>query len=205
MNAIVQTINSAGREFIDFALPMLIQSSVLILILLLIDIALRRKVRAVFRYWIWMLVLLKLVLPTSLWSPVSFGTWFGDALEAPTIVLRETPDLEQSPATSTAQPQAKAPDRASGTTIPPDFIEDIRPSRTATPSHLAPTPTHNPQEVPAPIQTPSAPPATELAASTPTLDWPALVLLGWLAVVIALSLLLLQRALFVKGLSLIHI
>jgi len=200
MNAIVQTINSAGREFIDFALPMLIQSSVLILILLLIDIALRRKVRAVFRYWIWMLVLLKLVLPTSLWSPVSFGTWFGDALEAPTIVLRETPDLEQSPATSTAQPQAKAPDRASGTTIPPDFIEDIRPSRTATPSHLAPTPTHNPQEVPAPIQTPSAPPATELAASTPTLDWPALVLLGWLAVVIALSLLLLQRALFVKGL-----
>jgi hypothetical protein len=89
MSAVVQTINSAGRAFISLALPMLIQSSVLILILLLLDLVSRRKVRAVFRYWIWMLVLLKLLLPPSLWSPISFGTWFGRTLEVPTVALQE--------------------------------------------------------------------------------------------------------------------
>ena len=57
MNAIIDIINAAGRAFVDFALPMLIQSGVLILILLAVDLVLRRKVRAIFRYWIWMLVL----------------------------------------------------------------------------------------------------------------------------------------------------
>ena len=61
MNTIVEHINSAGRIFVEFALPMLIQSSVLIAILLLVDLLLRKKVKAVFRYWIWMLVLAKLV------------------------------------------------------------------------------------------------------------------------------------------------
>jgi len=84
MNAIVETLNAAGRAFVDFALPMLIQSSLLIVALLLFDLVLRRRVRAVFRYWVWMLVLVKLVLPPSLGSPVSVGTWLGDELEAPT-------------------------------------------------------------------------------------------------------------------------
>jgi len=60
---------------------MLIQSSLLIGILLLADTLLRQRVRAVFRYWIWMLVLVKLVLPPSLGSPLSLGTWLGDKLE----------------------------------------------------------------------------------------------------------------------------
>ena len=36
MNASVQTINSAGRAFVGFAWPMLIQSSVLIVVLLVV-------------------------------------------------------------------------------------------------------------------------------------------------------------------------
>ena len=97
MNAIVQTLNTAGRAFVDFAVPMLIQSSLLILILLAVDAVLRKRVRAVFRYWIWMLVLVKLVLPPSLWSPVSVGTWFGDKLEVPTAALLEAPSLRRLP------------------------------------------------------------------------------------------------------------
>ena len=80
MNAILEQVNSAGLWFVEFALPMLVQSGVLILILLLTDFALRKKVRAVFRYWIWLLVLLKLVLPTSLSTPLSSGYFFGDQL-----------------------------------------------------------------------------------------------------------------------------
>ena len=73
MNCVIEQINSAGRAFIDFAWPMLWQSSILIVILLFLDFLLHKKVRAVFRYWLWMLILIKLVLPVSLWSPVSIG------------------------------------------------------------------------------------------------------------------------------------
>ncbi len=80
MTAILEQINSTGKIFVEFALPMLVQSSVLILILLLTDFALRKKVRAVFRYGIWLLVLLKLLLPTSLSAPLSLGYFFGEGL-----------------------------------------------------------------------------------------------------------------------------
>ena len=50
MNMILETLNKAGLKFVEFASPMLIQSSLLILILLAADILLRKKVRAVFRY-----------------------------------------------------------------------------------------------------------------------------------------------------------
>ena len=77
MDSIISYLNSAGKTFIDFALPMLIQSSVLILILLGLDLILRRKVRAVFRYCVWLLVLVKLVLPTTLSAPTGLGYWLG--------------------------------------------------------------------------------------------------------------------------------
>ena len=81
MDMLLETLNNAGSKFVEFALPMLIQSSLLILIILAADLLLKKKVRAVFRYWIWMLVLVKLVLPVSLYSPLSLGSWFGEKIE----------------------------------------------------------------------------------------------------------------------------
>ena len=81
MDMILEAFNNAGLKFVEFASPMLIQSSLLILILLAGDFLLRKKVRAVFRYWIWMLVLIKLMLPVSLYSPLSLGSWFGEKIE----------------------------------------------------------------------------------------------------------------------------
>ena len=115
MNAVVETINTAGRAFVDFSLPMLIQSSVLIVILLAVDAILRRKVRAVFRYWIWMLVLVKLVLPPSLGSPVSVGTWFGDTLEVPTASL-----FEPEPPRAVEPEATQLPPTISAILSPPD-------------------------------------------------------------------------------------
>ncbi|MFC1635557.1 M56 family metallopeptidase, partial [Planctomycetota bacterium] len=110
MNAIFETVNSVGVRFVDFALPMLIQSSVLILILLLADALLRKKVRAVFRYWIWMVVLLKLVLPTSLSSPVSLGRWFGDELASVEITQRiAEPEAKVVPSLPVAAPSPSNP------------------------------------------------------------------------------------------------
>jgi len=81
MNAFIEQINSVGKMFVDFASPMLIQSSVLIIILLVLDTLLRKRIRAVFRYWIWMIVLIKLILPPSLSLPTSPSYWFGDKIE----------------------------------------------------------------------------------------------------------------------------
>jgi beta-lactamase regulating signal transducer with metallopeptidase domain/outer membrane lipoprotein-sorting protein len=91
MDIVIEQINSAGKAFVDFAWPMLWQASVLIAILLAVDWLLRRKVRAVFRYWLWMLVLAKLFLPTTLSSPVSIGLLTGNALPAINIAAIEQP------------------------------------------------------------------------------------------------------------------
>jgi len=66
MNGVIGYLNSTGEAFAGFAGRMLLQSSILILVLLCLDILLRRRGRAVSRYCVWMLVLIKLLLPTSL-------------------------------------------------------------------------------------------------------------------------------------------
>ena len=128
MNAILEQINSASLKFVEFALPMFIQSVVLIVILLLADFVLRKKVRAVFRYWIWLLVLVKLVLPTSLSSPMSLGYFFGDSLtyvdtnEAPAepqANLVEPEPVNFPPFVDIADMQA---DRFTQTAPPPPLI-----------------------------------------------------------------------------------
>ena len=188
MNAIVHTLNTAGRAFVEFAVPMLIQSSLLILILLAVDAILRRRVRAVFRYWIWMLVLVKLVLPPSLWSPVSFGTWFGDKLEVPIYVHAvpepSVPDEEDQDGFATKS----SPAAADILLRPPwRFVES--PGLEPTIARSAPTLTEAVNE-PAPID----------RLPGMSLDWQGLVLLVWAGVVAALLLLLAQRMFFVRGL-----
>jgi beta-lactamase regulating signal transducer with metallopeptidase domain len=191
MNAIYETVNSLGIRFVDFALPMLVQSSMLILILLLADALMRKKVRAVFRYWIWMVVLLKLVLPSSMSSPVSLGRWFGDEL-AYVDITQQTAKPESKadvmpPAPLTA-PIATNPEPAESVRYAPivspplpdtpveTILPEIKPALTA----------------PKPIVPPAAP--------MPPLRWQGILFLLWLAVVIMMGLFLLQRAVFVRGL-----
>ncbi len=196
MNVVVETINGAGGAFVDFALPMLVQSSVLVVILLLVDAALRKRVRAVFRYWIWMLVLAKLVLPASLGSPVSIGRWLGDPLTAPTVALYEL--SERQPTAPTAEPRSVADSVLSHD--PPTFL--VKP---ASPTEDRYLPAAHPQAAgtqagmdPEPLSGSVAIPSTP--APAPSLSWQGLVLLSWAAVAAALLLLLLWRSFFVRGL-----
>jgi beta-lactamase regulating signal transducer with metallopeptidase domain/HEAT repeat protein len=80
MNAVIEFLNQSGGLFIGFAGMMLLQSSVVILVIFAADELLRNRVRAVIRYFLWLLVLLKFVLPPSLALPSSPAYW-----------LRETP------------------------------------------------------------------------------------------------------------------
>jgi len=174
MNAILEQINTIGKSFVGFALPMLAQSSILIVILLLADFFLRRKVRAVFRYWMWMLVLIKLILPASLSSPLSVGYLFGDRLTS-LHVTPINPAHPQLPSTITT-PIIDLSNIPAGTHTPPaapvTFGTEIIPAEAVPP--------------------PPVPPIS--------LSWQGIIFLLWLAVVIVMGLLLLQRAIFVKGL-----
>jgi beta-lactamase regulating signal transducer with metallopeptidase domain len=66
MELVINFLNTCGRHWTALALPMLVQSSVLILLLLALETVLRRRVRAAVRYALWLLVWIKLVLPPTL-------------------------------------------------------------------------------------------------------------------------------------------
>ncbi len=63
MGTTFEFINSIGGAFVRFAWPVFVQSSAVIVLLLAADLVLRERVRAVRRYWLWMLVFVALVLP----------------------------------------------------------------------------------------------------------------------------------------------
>src|SRR5213593_1593157 len=71
----IHALNHLGAHLTGFAFSMLVQSSLLIAALFLLDLALRKKVRAVVRYPLWILVLVKLVLPPSLAAPTGLAYW----------------------------------------------------------------------------------------------------------------------------------
>jgi beta-lactamase regulating signal transducer with metallopeptidase domain len=62
---------------------MLLQASLLIVVLFLLDLAFQRYARAVVRYGLWLLVLVKLVLPPSLALPTSIGYWLDTGKQPP--------------------------------------------------------------------------------------------------------------------------
>jgi hypothetical protein len=82
----VSFLNNYSGIFVRFSGIMLAQSGILILILLILDLLLRRKVRAVFRYCLWMLLLAKLVLPVGLSLPYTPAYWAGNLLPETNIL-----------------------------------------------------------------------------------------------------------------------
>ena len=69
-------------HFASYAGAMLMQSSLVILLLLAADVLLRHRVRPAVRYAIWMLALVKLLLPPTLTSPTSPTYWLSAQLRA---------------------------------------------------------------------------------------------------------------------------
>jgi len=96
MGSFVELVNYCGKVFISSMGLMLIQSSLLIAILFGLDILLRKRIRSVFRYCLWMLVLVKLVLPSNLSVPFSMGYWMGNAFDRVESSLPDISDLRHS-------------------------------------------------------------------------------------------------------------
>jgi len=82
INNLLIGLNNVGRLFCDYAASAFVQSALLVIVLFVVDLLLRKRVRAVFRYCLWLLVLVKLVLPPTLSSPTGIGYWAGDHFPA---------------------------------------------------------------------------------------------------------------------------
>ncbi|MDH4241749.1 MAG: right-handed parallel beta-helix repeat-containing protein, partial [Phycisphaerae bacterium] len=175
MNQIINdsliVLNDTGSGFCNHSLSMFAQSGVLIILLLIIDFMLRKKVRAVFRYCVWMLVFIKLILPPTLSLPTGIGYWCGSSLSPTKIMSKPTVD-SMSPAEA----------------IVPDTSEDF--ALSTTPSQTRPF-----QTTPATIA-----PVTPAVSNLPPITWQAMVFLFWLLGAIVFSVLLIQRIFFVLGL-----
>ena len=171
ISASLTALNSIGSVFWDYAAAMFVQASLLIVLLWVIDRLLRKRVSATFRYCLWMLVLVKLVLPPMLSLPTGIGYW------CPNYLSTASPVSEQ----------LSSPVRAS-------------PAETPASSHPVP-PAEIPQAQPSELFSQEAPFATATAVSNrPSVSWRAVVFLGWVAGVLIISVLLIRRVRVVKEL-----
>jgi beta-lactamase regulating signal transducer with metallopeptidase domain len=175
----VSLINHTSSEFIRFSWAMLWQSSVLVLILLLANWLLRRRVRAVYRYCLWMLLLFKLVLPVEWALPCSPAYWAGNLF----------PEVETTVNAQASIPpvDTRRPHVSTG--------ESLRPPPAQTSSRNRPLT----ETIPLlPVASPTATPPME--PIQPTLSWQSFVSIGWLVTMLVMMGLLIQRAFFVTSL-----
>jgi len=80
INDCLASLNRVGDIFYSHAAATFIQATLLVVVLFCIDLLLRKRVRSVFRYCLWLLVLVKLVLPPTISLPTGIGYWAGDML-----------------------------------------------------------------------------------------------------------------------------
>ncbi len=181
----VEFINRIGAWYVDCGLVMLLQSSILIILLLIADRVMKQRVRAVVRYALWLLVLVKLVLPVGVavpWSPFYWLQLPEQTVVAPIASDMPGNNILSGPAITQDNPPAKL-------SIEPAVIE---PSPEPVVTSQA-TPEITPS--PAIVDQPGIP-----AHAGPELCWQAMVFLVWSIVVLILFALLLQRYWFVRSL-----
>jgi len=75
MTSAIENLNRLGGQFLHFAWPMLWQSSLLIALVFAVDFPLARKIRASVRHALWLVMLVKLVLPPALALPTGAAWW----------------------------------------------------------------------------------------------------------------------------------
>src|SRR5882724_8996730 len=86
MNSFIEILNQRGGNFLNFAWPMLWQSSLLIAALFAFDFLLRPKIRASIRYALWLVLLVKLCVPPTLALPTSPAWWLHKISPAVTAI-----------------------------------------------------------------------------------------------------------------------
>ena len=94
MNITWQAMNALSGHVASFAWQVFWQSSVLILALLCLDLLLSRRVRPSVRYALWLLVLLKLLIPPSFAIPSGIAWWIRPLTHQTISVALPSPSVE---------------------------------------------------------------------------------------------------------------
>ncbi len=175
MEEFATILNAGGAWFWRHSTAMLLQSSILIILLLVVDLLIRQRVRAVVRYGLWLLVMIKLLLPATLSTAVSIGAAFGNLW---------SPTLEQSAYTQKAFTDTRAVAGLAevGAGSEPRVETKRAQTGVSDPGYRA-------------VAQASAP-----AVVFPTLSWQGYVFMAWGIILLFLLGLLIQRVWFVKGL-----
>ncbi|MHC4124581.1 MAG: M56 family metallopeptidase, partial [Planctomycetota bacterium] len=173
MSMIFERFDGAGQLFVNWVGSMLLQSSLLILFLFAINFLLRNKIRAVIRYWLCVLILIKLVLPTSLSSPVSIGQLFDNRLSSTKVSGRVFESIPLN-LPIRLEPQIETAVKEKTTETSSDIKNEKKVSESA-------------------VYQPSA---------VITVSWPGVIFIAWCFTVILLVLLLFRRSIFVRKLVL---
>ena len=192
MNEMIDTLNSWGEGFAGFSAAMLIQSALLIAVVAVLDALLRRRVRAVVRHGLWMIVLVKLVLPVTLSAPTGIGYWISAGFVNPTVQLQpavtpsadDVTSLALAAATLEAAPPIESIGKSIGKNVSPRQSGEVLAQATHSQSPAGTV----------------AIVAPALAPAQAAITWQAVVLLVWAGIAAAMVLLLGQRAMFVGGL-----
>ena len=186
LSALIHAINRAGAMHWDFASAVFVQVVALVAILGLVELCLRRRVRPVVRYWLWALVILKLMLPVALRTPASLAYWVRS--ESPPAATIPIPAADVSPAP-----------RPLGT--PQDFgmrpVDEIAEAPPVSHSPIVATPQRS--EMPS-IRTDAAPAAVALPQALPHVDVYGWLFLAWCGGCLVLGGIVIRRAAKVRRL-----
>ena len=72
---VISFLNQSGEIFGRYAWGWMIQSSLLLIVLLGLEWLLSKHTQAIFRYGLWLLILVKFILPPTLSLPSGIGDW----------------------------------------------------------------------------------------------------------------------------------
>jgi beta-lactamase regulating signal transducer with metallopeptidase domain len=182
VNEWIGRFNQCSEIFWRFSLGMLVQVSVLVLVFVCFDLVLKQRVRAITRYCLWTLVLVKLALPVQLGTPMSLGYW---------IVPVASAAVESN---AKFIPVVLRHDEAVLTSVPTTGAGSAWP-------HLAPSDATRPARVlptNRPFASTRSPVTQEATANLAHLHWNAYVLVVWGGVVAILFAIVARKALAVR-------
>ena len=183
----VNYLNSTSQQWFHWQWAMLWQTAVLIAIIWLLDMLIRKWAHPQLRYALWMLILVKLLIPPTWTSPAS--------------VTSHIPGLSQKAMVSLSSPPAKgeSPEGGRGLSATPASVphhpqrrqDAYVPLEAAAQGSSGILPESNMPAEPTP--NPAATVMERADASTPSLSWQVYPMLIWLAGIIILSTWLIVR------------
>jgi beta-lactamase regulating signal transducer with metallopeptidase domain/Tol biopolymer transport system component len=171
INECLSGLNHFGDTFVRFAAGASLQTALLVIVLFGMDLLLRKRVRAVVRYCVWLLVLVKLVLPPTFSLPTGIGYWAQSRVPAAALVSDHPAHAIEFEQVTRETPPRPHPSKVLAP-VEPAAVYPV-----ASDSASAPVP----------------------ARLTP-ITWQAVLLLLWLVGMLAFVALLAQRVRFVRGL-----